>query len=161
MSLLNSVESVDMGFTRLRAELLQHYYDKNGTPFRSWMVARTAQMEAIAQHVRPLYNAMITWKPTASLIKKILGFAEERQLPQLKKMKSIPFSPLPMGERQGKRSVLFFLDEFTRNHEPELAEKFIRLLHALGYEVEIPQLLESGRAAISKGCLLTSRLSVL
>ncbi|MBO4905639.1 MAG: FAD-binding protein [Bacteroidaceae bacterium] len=147
----------NVDITRLRAELLQHYYDQHGTPLRTWLVSRTAQMEAIALHVRPLYNFMVTWKPTSSLIKKMLGFTEERQLPQLKKMKPIPFSPLPMGEWSGEStgdgSVFFFLDEFTRNHEPELAESFIGLLHALGYQVEIPNLLESGRAAISKGCL--------
>jgi Fe-S oxidoreductase len=46
-----------------------------------------------------------------------------------------------------------FLDEFTRNHEPELAETFMNLLTSLGYDVRIPKHKESGRAAISKGCL--------
>ena len=38
--------NVDM--TRLRAELLQHYYDHHATPLRSWLVARTAQLEDIS-----------------------------------------------------------------------------------------------------------------
>lgn len=137
----------NVDLTRIRAELLQHYYDQHGTPLRSWVVARTAQMEAIAQHVRPLYNFMVTWKPTASLIKKAIGFAQERELPKLRKVK---FSKQVV---KGEKKVLFFLDEFTRNHEPEMAPTFVGLLHALGYQVEIPNLLESGRAAISKGCL--------
>ncbi|MBR4897862.1 MAG: FAD-binding protein [Prevotella sp.] len=143
--------NVDM--TRLRAELLQHYYDQHGTPLRSWLVARTAQMEAIGQYVRPLYNFMVTWKPTSLLIKKVIGFAEERELPRLQKMK--PLTTLISHPRGGAGvgSVLLFLDEFTRHHEPELAEHFIGLLNSLGYQVEIPDLLESGRAAISKGCL--------
>ena len=135
--------NVDM--TRLRAELLQYHYDQHGTPLRSWLVARTTQLEDICQHIRPLYNFFVTSKPTASIIKKTIGFAEERPLPQLKKMKKLKTG-------SGKK-VWFFLDEFTRNHEPELAEAFIELLTSLGYEVEIPKLLESGRAAISKGCL--------
>ena len=137
----------NVDLTRIRAELLQHYYDRNGTPLRSWMVARTAQAETLAQYVRPLYNAIITWKPTSLLIKKAMGFAPKRELPKLRKIK------LPKQVLMGEKKVLFFLDEFTRNHEPELAEKFIGLLHALGYQVEIPNLLESGRASISKGCL--------
>lgn len=135
--------NVDM--TRLRAELLQHYYNQRGTPLRSWLVSRTAQMEALGQYVRPLYNLMATWKPTSLLIKKAIGFAEERQLPQLKKMNKL--------KTGGGRKVWFFLDEFTRNHEPELAEKFAGLLAALDYQVCIPKHEESGRAAISKGCL--------
>ena len=137
--------NVDM--TRLRAELLQHYYDQHGTPLRSWLVTRTAQMEAIGQYVRPLYNFMVTWKPTSSLIKKTIGFAEERELPKLQKAK------IPKQVIKSEKKVWLFLDEFTRNHEPELAEHFIGLLNTLGYEVEIPKLMESGRAAISKGCL--------
>lgn len=137
--------NVDM--TRIRAELLQHYYNQHGTPLRTWLVARTAQMEALAQRVRPIYNFLVSFKPTASFIKKGMGFAQERELPKLKPLR------LPKQTIKSEKKVFFFLDEFTRNHEPELAESFIRLLHALGYDVEIPNLLESGRAAISKGCL--------
>ncbi len=135
--------SIDM--TRLRAELLQHYYDKHGTPLRTWLVARTAQMEALGQYVRPLYNFMVTWKPASSLIKKTIGFAEERQLPRLQKMRRL--------ETGSGRKTWLFLDEFTRNHEPELAETFTKLLALLGYATLIPKHQESGRAAISKGYL--------
>jgi len=137
--------NVDM--TRLRAELLQHYYDQHGTPLRSWLVARTAQMENLGQYVRPLYNFFISFKPTASLIKKTIGFAEERELPRLQK------ANFPKQVIKSDKKVWLFLDEFTRHHEPKLAEHFIGLLNSLGYEVEIPKLMESGRAAISKGCL--------
>lgn len=137
--------NVDM--TRLRAELLQHYYDQHGMPLRSWMVARTAQLEDLCQYVRPLYNFLVSFKPTSQFIKKTIGFASERQLPKLRKMSS-----LNQAVESGQR-VWFFFDEFTRNHEPELAEAFMRLLVALGYGIRIPKHKESGRAAISKGCL--------
>ena len=135
----------NVDITRLRAELLQHYYNQHGTPLRSWLVSRTAQMETLSQYVQPLYNLMVSWKPTSLLIKKTIGFAAERQLPKLRKMKQLPTG--------NGTKVWFFLDEFTRNHEPELAEKFAALLTNSGYHVCIPKHKESGRAAISKGCL--------
>ena len=49
------------------------------------------------------------------------------------------------------------MDEFTRYQEPALAQTFIRLLNRLGYTVVIPQHVESGRAAVSKGCLRQAR----
>ena len=49
------------------------------------------------------------------------------------------------------------MDEFTRYHEPELAEGMKRMLEYLGYEVIVPKIGESGRAAISKGCLKYAR----
>ena len=137
--------NVDM--TRLRAELLQHYFNQHGTPLRSWVVARTAQLENLSQYIRPFYNSFISFKPTASLIKKIIGFAGERKLPRLRKF------DCKKRVAKGEKSVWLFLDEFTRNHEPELAEAFMDLLSSLGYGVCIPKHKESGRAAISKGCL--------
>ena len=137
--------NVDM--TRLRAELLQQYYNQHGTPLRSWLVARTAQMETMAQYVRPLYNFLVSFKPTASLIKKTIGFAAERGLPTLKKINNEKL------KSEGEKKVWLFFDEFTRNHEPELAETFVSLLAKLGYGVQTPRHKESGRAAISKGCL--------
>ena len=133
--------------TRLRAELLQHYYNQYGTPLRSWVVARTSQLEDLSQYIRPLYNFFVSWKPTASIIKKTIGFAEERELPTLRKIEC------KKTVSEGTKSVWLFLDEFTRNHEPELAETFMAMLASLGYGVCIPKHKESGRAAISKGCL--------
>lgn len=137
----------NVDITRLRAELLQHYYNQHGTPLRSWLVARTAQMEDLCQHIRPLYNFFVSFKPTASLIKKTIGFADERELPKFKK---ISISKQVKG---GDKKVWLFLDEFTRNHEPEIAEASITMLSTMGYSVSIPKHQESGRAAISKGCL--------
>jgi len=137
----------NVDITRLRAELLQHYYNQHGTPLRSWLVARTAQMEDYFQHLRPLYNFFVSFKPTASLIKKAIGFADERELPKLKKMY------ISKQIKEGDKKVWLFLDEFTRNHEPEIAEAFIAMLSTMGYSVSIPKHQESGRAAISKGCL--------
>ena len=146
--------NVDM--TRLRAELLQHYYDRHGTPLRSWLVARMAQMEQLGQHMRPLYNLMATWKPSAAIVKHIVGFATERSIPTLSKKTMVE---LVAEERQRyrmdrlKKRIFLFADEFTNQQEAELGLNFAKLLMQLGYQVEISSHLESGRAAISKGCL--------
>ena len=59
------------------------------------------------------------------------------------------------------RKVYLFADEFTDHQEAELGLTFVRLLNRLGYKVEIPRHGESGRAAISKGCLrLAKKLAV-
>ena len=146
--------NVDM--TRLRSEILQQKYDRHGTPFRSWMVARMASMEALGAAVRPLYNFFATWKPSASLIKRIVRFSADRQIPTLSRYsmrKLVSMEPQP---RDG-RKVYLFADEFTNHQEAELGLTFVRLLNRLGYRVEIPRHVESGRAAISKGCLRLAR----
>ena len=170
--------NVDM--TRLRSEILQQKYDRQGTPLRSWMVARMASFEALGALVRPLYNFFATWKPSASLIKRIVRFSADRQIPTLSRfsmrklvnrysqsvISSGSQSVISSGsqsvissevEKSPFRKVYLFADEFTNHQEAELGLTFVRLLNRLGYRVEIPRHVESGRAAISKGCLRLAR----
>ena len=142
--------NVDM--TRLRSEILQQKYDRHGTPLRSWMVARMARMEAFGAVVRPIYNFFAQWKPSAALIKRIVRFSADRQIPTLSRYsmrKLVAMEPQPVEGRK----VYLFADEFTNHQEAELGLTFVRLLNRLGYRLEIPKHGESGRAAISKGCL--------
>lgn len=146
--------NVDM--TRLRAELLQHYYDRNGMPLRSWLVSQMAQIEALLQPVAPLYNFFVRWKPTAYITKQLLSFSQSRTIPALsrKTMHQLVERELRqnnVGNR--KKKVFLFADEFTDRQEAELGLTFALLLLRLGYSVEIPRHIESGRAAISKGNL--------
>lgn len=146
--------NVDM--TRLRAELLQHYYDRNGMPLRSWLVSQMAQIEALLQPVAPLYNFFVRWKPTAYITKQLLSFSQSRTIPALsrKTMHQLVDRELRqnnVGNR--KKKVFLFADEFTDRQEAELGLTFALLLLRLGYSVEIPRHIESGRAAISKGNL--------
>ena len=158
--------NVDM--TRLRSEILQQKYDRHGTPLRSWMVARMARMEALGALVRPLYNFFATWNPSAALIKRIVRFSADRQIPTLSRRgmrKLVSMEPQlsvissggAAGVEKSPRKVYLFADEFTDHQEAELGLTFVRLLNRLGYVVEIPRHVESGRAAISKGCLRLAR----
>ena len=150
--------NVDM--TRIRSEVLQQKYDRHGTPLRSWLVARMASMEALGACVRPLYNFFATWKPSSALIKRIVRFSADRQIPTLSRYsmrKLVSMEPQPGNGRK----VYLFADEFTNHQEAELGLTFVRLLNRLGYKVEIPKHVESGRAAISKGCLrLAKKLAI-
>ena len=195
--------NVDM--TRIRAELLQHKWDAEGTPLGIWMVARMAAVERLGHVVRPLYNFFAGWKVSERLIKRLVHFAAERHIPKLSrasmrtlvnrerkrflheesKVKPATESPddekvnvdaskmsiladkgyvaenvgIPRGNalsgcaKGNKGKVYLFADEFTNWQEAELGLEFARLLLRLGYDVEIPRHVESGRAAISKGCL--------
>lgn len=147
--------NVDM--SRIKAELLQQIYDRHGMPLRSFAVAHMSDVERFGSRIAPLYNFLAAWGPSSALIKKAVGFAPQRSIPKVhdasafvKKYASRRTNPSRHGSR-GR--VYFFLDEFIRYNEPEIAREFVSLLGRLGYEVVIPGHCESGRAAISKGCL--------
>jgi len=137
---------VDM--TRLRAEVLQKLYDRKGTPLRTWMVAHNGDIQRLGALMPGVYNWFASNRWTSGLLKKIVGFAEERSIPNISNIK-FQISNFKSAQRR----VYLFLDEFTRYQEPQLAHTFVQLMNRLGYEVIVPKHTESGRAAISKGCL--------
>lgn len=146
--------NVDMTF--IRAQMLQMLYRQHGTPFRSWMVARMAAVERIGHLVRPLYNYFATRQWSSAVIKRMVSFAPQRSIPTLspRTMRSLVRQYL-RWHKVGKDAprVYLFADEFTNLQESELGLTFAKLLTSLGYKVIIPNTVESGRAAISKGCL--------
>ena len=148
--------NVDM--TRIRSQVLQMLYDRKGTPFRSWMVARMAAIERLGHIVYPLYNLFARMPWSAALIKKMVSFAPERSIPELspRTMRQLIRQQLnnqQLNNQQSTRKVYLFADEFTDLQEAQLGLTFAQLLTSLGYRVEVPDTTESGRAAISKGCL--------
>ncbi|MBQ2520872.1 MAG: 4Fe-4S dicluster domain-containing protein, partial [Paludibacteraceae bacterium] len=138
---------VDM--TRLRAEALQALYDQEGTPLRTWMVAHNADVQRLGSFVPHIYNFFAANTFTSSILKQVVGFAPERHIPLIHRTSIVHRTSL----HRTSKKVYLFLDEFTRYNEPALAQTFIDLLTQLGYNVLIPKHVESGRAAISKGCL--------
>ena len=146
--------NVDM--TRLRSEILQHKYDVSGMPLRSFAVSWMATVERFGHIVWPIYNGFASWKPTSNLIKKIIKFSTERDIPTLSRVtmrKAVKRECRKHHSMTNKGKVYLFADEFTNFQEAELGLNFAKLLLHLGYKVEIPKHAESGRAAISKGNL--------
>lgn len=141
---------VDM--THLRSQALQVLYDKHGIPLRTWLIAHNATIQRLGAKMPNVYNFFATNKLTSTLLKRLVGFAPERRIPRVNNC----HSPLPLRAGAGV-GLYLFLDEFTRYEQPELAQLFIRLMNSLGYEVKIPKHTESGRGAISKGCLKQAR----
>src|SRR5450432_1778639 len=70
---------------KLKAEFMQHYYDANGVPFRSKLIANFNKAAKAGALFPGLYNFMVTNKGVSKLIKKFSGFATKRSMPALYK----------------------------------------------------------------------------
>jgi len=143
---------------KLKAEFLQQYYDANGVPFRSKLIANFTNSAKLAALMPGMYNFMMKNKNTSNIIKKISGFAAERSMPTVYKTTLRDWYEKRWkaeGGRQkaGERGVYFFCDEFTNYNDTEIGIKAILLLEKLGYEVTMPAHEESGRTWLSKGLL--------
>ncbi|PZX62849.1 FAD-binding and (Fe-S)-binding domain-containing protein [Hydrotalea sandarakina] len=145
---------------KLKAEFLQQYYNANGIPFRSKLIANFSAVAKIGSVWPGLYNGLVTNRISGSLIKKIAGFAVKRSMPTLSKITVREWMRKrkePASNNGAKRKVYFFCDEFTNYNDAGIGITAIQLLEKLGYEVVIPHHVESGRAMLSKGLLLKAK----
>ena len=145
--------NVDMA--KLKAEFLQQYYDANGVPFRSQLIANFTKSAQLASRVPSLYNFLISNSFTSTLIKKISGFAIKRSLPKIATLTLEHWfhKNYKSANTKGNKKVYLFCDEFTNYNDAEIGKKGVLLLEKLGYEVLLPTQVESGRAWLSKGLL--------
>ncbi|HEX3024342.1 MAG TPA: FAD-linked oxidase C-terminal domain-containing protein [Chitinophagaceae bacterium] len=147
--------NVDMA--KLKAEFLQQYYDVNGVPFRSRMIANFSASAKLGSMMPSVYNFFMTNNFTSSIIKRAVGFAVKRSMPTISKTtlqkwydgKATDYRP----QTTGKQKVYLFCDEFTNYNDAHIGITAIKLLEKLGYEVIIPTHEESGRAWLSKGLI--------
>jgi len=152
--------NVDM--TKLKAEFLQHWYDANGIPLRSKLVAHITTLNRLGTISPAIYNFFQKNRIMAGLIKAILKFATKRSLPLLHETtlrswlgKNLDTMNATLQERKG--SLYLLVDEFTNYNDVEVGIRFVRLLHTLGYEVLVCDHPVSGRSFLSKGLLRKAR----
>jgi FAD/FMN-containing dehydrogenase/Fe-S oxidoreductase len=154
--------NVDMA--KLKAEFLQHYYDKKRVPYTAWLIANIARIHKLFSVFPFLYNGFLKIKPGASLVKKIMGFARERRVPLLSKTTFRRWLRKNLKKYNGRivstgesKEVALFIDEFTNFLEIEIGIAAVKLLHSLGYKIHTVRHLESGRTFLSKGLLRKAR----
>ncbi len=144
--------NVDM--TRYKAEFMQHYYDTHRVPLRTFLVANISKIHQLASIWPAIYNVVAKNKVTAAIVKGVIGFAQERKLPLLHKTTLKKwFKRNNKTVENPKGSIYLFADEFTNYMDVEVGITFVKLLHALGYQVAIPTHGDSGRAEMSKGLI--------
>jgi FAD/FMN-containing dehydrogenase len=127
---------------KLKAEFLQQYYDANGVPFRSRLIANFTTSAKLGALVPGMYNFMMTTPWISNSIKKLSGFALQRSMPTLGKTTLQKWFKKHKASAQAhpltKSKVYLFCDEFTNYNDTEIGQKAILLLEKLGYEVVIP-----------------------
>jgi FAD/FMN-containing dehydrogenase/Fe-S oxidoreductase len=157
--------NVDMA--KLKAEFLQHYYDANGIPLRSRLIAHITSVNRLGSVIPGLFNFFQKSGFISGISMRLLGFAPKRNIPLLYSTTLRAWAASYEGRREkgegGKemgvasglgtrrKTVYLFADEFTNFNDVEIGIKAIKLLNAMGYRVIIPDHEESGRTFLSKG----------
>ncbi|NOZ46781.1 MAG: FAD-binding protein [Chlorobi bacterium] len=150
--------SVDVA--KLKAEFLQHYYQANGIPLRTRMIANITRINKLAVKLPSFYNFFLAGSAFTPLFMNLFGFSAKRKMPALnsktfsKALKKYRENLLP---EKVISTVYLFNDEFTNYNNSDIGLKTVQLLNKLGYKVIIPKHIESGRTYLSKGLIKKAR----
>ncbi len=150
--------NVDMA--RMKAEYMTQYYDLNGAPFRTRMIAKFTKAYKFGSSIPFLFNFFLRVFPFSTLTKQILGVAGKRKLPTVasktlyrwyreNRRRNFGYDPIT----RPIKTVYLFCDEFTNYNDAGIGKTAVKLLTALNYDVRIVPHKESGRTQISKGFL--------
>ncbi|MGC8857133.1 MAG: FAD-binding and (Fe-S)-binding domain-containing protein, partial [Anaerolineae bacterium] len=139
---------VDMA--KLKFEFQYQYYRSHVRRLRDYFFGH---FNLFAQTISPLgevFNRLSRWHLLRRALHRWLGIAENRPLPQFRRLRLPSRRSLPGKSRE---RVLFLPDAFTHFFEPEIEQAALDLLAACDIEVIRLPLWGAGRSLISKGFL--------
>ncbi len=140
---------------KLKAELLQLYYDGRPHPLGHYLMAEVHRFNRLAAPLAPVVNRLQASRPLRWLLEKLAGIDRRRSLPPLHadhfRRWFARHAPDLVAGARGR--VLLMEDCFTTYNEPEVARSAVRVLERAGYAVEPAGVVCCGRTLISKGFL--------
>lgn len=145
--------SVDIG--KMKAEFTQQYYESHGVPMRSKLIANFSKQMKLASIAPWAFNGIFGTPALRKIANKMVGFHPERSMPALDSETLREWWRKHQHKKQHTdphaKKVFLFCDEFTNYNDAGVGKKAVLLLEKLGYEVIIPEHVESGRSYLSKG----------
>ncbi|MGH3419563.1 MAG: FAD-binding and (Fe-S)-binding domain-containing protein, partial [Streptosporangiaceae bacterium] len=158
--------SVDMA--TYKAEFLHQHYRNRLRPRAHLSMGFLPVWLAVGRRCSRLLNAMVASAPAARALKRLAGIDQRRALPPLAEQPvrrgalagehgwRLPANGGRQGAPRGR--VLLWLDSFTTRFAPEVVTDAIRVLSAVGYDVEpVGQRLCCGLTWVSTGQLGVAR----
>ncbi len=137
--------SVDM--TRMKAEFTQQLYRQQVVPFRARLVGNFTKLMQVASLAPRVYNGIFGTPALRRIANQLVGFHPDRTMPELNLNATFHISHFSKLDFD----LNLFLDEFTRYNDGSVGQKAMELLQRLGYNVHLPDHVESGRTYLSKG----------
>jgi FAD/FMN-containing dehydrogenase/Fe-S oxidoreductase len=143
--------SVDVA--KMKGEFLQGYYDSHGVPFRAKLIGNFSKQMKLASIAPFVYNFIVDTPVLRKTFNNLVGFHPERTMPYLASKTLKAWYKSDFKQFKSDKKVYVFCDEFTNYNDVEVGKKMILLISKLGYQVEIPEHIESGRTYLSKGLI--------
>ncbi|HEV2273639.1 MAG TPA: FAD-linked oxidase C-terminal domain-containing protein, partial [Acidobacteriaceae bacterium] len=133
-----------------KAEFLSHYYEGSLRPLHAYAFGMIDQWAVLASFAPRAANFLSNAPGVQQLLRKALGLAPERQMPQFApvsfqrwaKRRRVPFCG---GEREAASAqaagaeVILWADTFNNYYRPETSQAALEVLTQAGLSVKIPR----------------------
>ncbi|MDG6982806.1 MAG: LUD domain-containing protein [Nitrososphaerota archaeon] len=149
--LCKEVCPADIDIPMMIAEVKQETVDLTGQPRVNRFFAGSETLAKLASATAPLSNWSLRLGAGRWALEKLVGVDRRRTLPTFERKR---LRRRLRGAEQGDGSagkVVYFPDVYADYNDPELGAKAVKILEALGYSVEVPELRWSGMPYISYG----------
>ena len=141
----------------LKAEMLYARWKRDGLPLRERFFSNVDVLGRVGCAIPGLANAIVDFAPVRGFMEKTLGISAKRSLPHYARERFDKWFAKNANRNGADRSrgkVILWDDTFVRYHEPKIAIAAVKVLDALGFEVELLQNRKCcGRPAFSQGNL--------
>jgi FAD/FMN-containing dehydrogenase/Fe-S oxidoreductase len=141
----------------LKADMLYARYQRDGLPLRERFFSNVDLLGRIGCTMPRLANSILDHAPMRGFMEKTLGISAKRSLPHYTGKRFDRWfgrNAQPNGADRPRGKVILWDDTFVRYHEPNIGIAAVKVLNALGFEVELLQNRKCcGRPAFSQGNL--------
>ena len=152
--------NVDMA--KMKAEFMQGWHKENGISAGERFFGNAIKMYPLVSKWPAFSNWLMDTPVGKELLFQLFNIHKKRTLP---KFAGQPFRDWfdkrvypsdrktsdPTVNTAGEQNVALLVDPFTNYHDPKIGKAAVSVMEALGYEVLIPSVTETGRPQLSKG----------
>ena len=139
--------NVDMA--TYKAEFLSHFYERNRRPLIAYAFALVDKWLRFASIAPGIANALGRAPVVSGLVRKALGIAPQRALPQLapldfrrwarKEFVADATSAMPQRPQGPGRTIILWADTFNNYFHPETSRAALGVLRGAGFNVKVPR----------------------
>lgn len=151
--------NVDIPKLMLEAKSL--HVQTNGLSFHNWLLTRLDAMSNLAGKFPVVANWLLKHPQSRWIMEYLLGIAQGRKLPQFARRKFIRWATLRRLHRHSAAAgekVLYFVDTYANQFDPELAKSLVAVLRHNGITTYVPtDQRHSAMAMIVQGALDPAR----
>ena len=146
---------VQVDIPTYKAEFLSHYYGRRRRPLHHYLLGLMPWWGPVAARAPRLVNALTQTQPIARPAKRMVGIAEERDLPRFASQTFRDrVAATSGGTRAGGKPVVLWADTFTNLFEPDIGTAALDVLDAAGFAPQLsPPGLCCGRPLYDFGML--------